>query len=512
MRKLRVVLNYPFKKIPSIYRSYRRLRPRNQIIVAVLTLILLISIVLLLQPKSDAGNELSYERAVTVESIAVLQGGEGSVTGIGTVRSVTEANILAQSSGTVTRVNTNIGGNVGAGAILAELENASERASVLQAEGVYDAAVSNRENNSTDIVTTVKNVYQSSFTTLDTSIENYVDLFYGNPTAYGPDLLIFADSDTSIDLARARNDVRDRMNVWRSHISKAEFGNPRALLTEAESTIIFVSEFLIDLAKEATNSNSGATTAQLAGLTTARETVASLTSTITSTKDAYEAQESTGVTQEISAADAQVKQALGTLRLAQANLEKTMVRAPIGGTVNFLPIRVGDYVSNLTHVATVAQNGALEIVAYVAESARNVAVPGEKVLIEGEFEGVITLVSPALNPTTKQIEVHVALSASPNSTRTLVNGESVQISFLSAAPVETPTGPTLLPLKSVKLRTNDRVVFTVDSENRIVAIPVQTGVVRGDKIEILTTLPFDLRIVTDARGLVEGERVEVLTP
>ena len=67
----------------------------------------------------------------------------------------------------------------------------------------------------------------------------------------------------------------------------------------------------------------------------------------------------------------------------------------------------------------------------------------------------------------------------------------------------------MLPLASVKLRANDRVVFTVDSEGRIVGNPVTIGNVHGDRIEVLSGVSSDMRIVTDARGLAEGEKVRI---
>jgi hypothetical protein len=38
---------------------------------------------------------------------------------------------------------------------------------------------------------------------------------------------------------------------------------------------------------------------------------------------------------------------------------------------------------------------------------------------------------------------------------------------------------------------------------------VTIGDVRGDRLEVMTDLPDDARIVTDARGLSEGQAVNV---
>jgi hypothetical protein len=133
-----------------------------------------------------------------------------------------------------------------------------------------------------------------------------------------------------------------------------------------------------------------------------------------------------------------------------------------------------------------------------------------KVVVEDDAAGVITSIAPALDPVTKQIEVHVAV----NGANDLVNGQSVHIAFPSAPkPSENaPTGPVLLPLTTLKLTPSARVVFSRGEDGRLIAHAVDIGQVRGDRIEILTPLPADLRIVSDARGLSEGQKVNLATP
>jgi hypothetical protein len=102
--------------------------------------------------------------------------------------------------------------------------------------------------------------------------------------------------------------------------------------------------------------------------------------------------------------------------------------------------------------------------------------------------------------------VHVALTG----TSALVNGQSVRINLPNTAPATNSTaGPLLLPLTALKLTPSARVVFSVNEEGRLVAHEVTIGDVRGDRIEIQTSLPADLEIVTDARGFSEGQKVAV---
>ncbi|HRH55931.1 MAG TPA: HlyD family efflux transporter periplasmic adaptor subunit [Candidatus Paceibacterota bacterium] len=505
VKRVRAFISHVPARSRALWTRYRGLKRWQQIAIAVLLAVLVIGGTALAR-SGGAPAEIADGRMVTLATVGELSGTGGSVDLIGSVRSITEANILAKNGGTVTSVRVRLGGSVPAGSVIAELENAAERASVLQAEGAYDAAVAARNAQSLpDTQDSARDVYRSVYTSLDTTIENDIDTFFGGPTPSGPNLLIYPDYATANELSRERARIEGLMDTYESNLVTASSRSPQALLDEAESTTRQVQTFLNRIAESANQRNSRVTAEQTAALATARVSVNSTLSTIASARSGLRS----GSVSATAGADASVKQALGSLRAAQANLERTVVRAPIGGTVNFLPIRVGDYVTPMQHVATVAQNGALEIVAYISEDKQDLVVAGGSVMIDGAYTGIITSVSPALDPVTKQIEVRVAVTGATD----LVNGQSVHISLPDLAPaeVEAPeaAGPLLLPLSAVKLRAGDRIVFSVGEDSRLVAHPVTVGEVRGDRIEVTTDLATDLRIVADARGLAEGEEVRV---
>lgn len=504
LKRARAFFNQGISRSKALWMRYRSLRGWQQIVLALVLAALLIGGLVLARGGSP-DTSLNQYRTVTLASIGELSGNGSSVGLIGTVRSITEANILAQTSGTVRAVHASLGSKVPAGFVIAELENAAERAVVLQAEGSYEAALAARSAQSLpDAKTAARDTYRTAFTTLDSVLENSVDTFFGGPTPVGPDLLFNADTDDESRLSRERSRINARMNAWESALSSAETRTPETLLEEADAEARGIATFLNDLAAVANRNNSTASDTQLAALATARASVNTVIGTIATSRASLR----TGSVSATLGADASVKQALGALRGAQANLERTVVRAPLAGTLNFLPIRVGEYVTSFTHVATVAQNGALEIVAYVSEDHRDLLAAGGTVTVEETYKGVLTSIAPALDPITKQIEVHVAVTDASN----LVNGQSVRISLPDILPKKTtaqPSGPLLLPLSSVKLRASDRIIFEVGEDSRLIARPVEVGDVRGDRIEIRTPLPTELRIVADARGLSEGEQVTV---
>jgi RND family efflux transporter MFP subunit len=478
--------------------------------------------------------DASQDRTVTLASVGQLSGSGTGSSIVGTVRSVTQADLLAESGGTVRSVNTTLGARVPAGFVIADLDNASQAAAVLQAEGAYESAVAarnitslqsgNTQSSFAEAQNQARATYQTAFTTLDTALTTQVDTLYGAQTPIGPQLLISSPS-SNIELTRTRQALKERMDAWRDKLSAAPTTDPTTLLNQASADTQAISDFLVQLAAAASDRESGASPAQTAALAQARATVNGQLSAISGARDAYNAKKTAAAAAgnanseqgtQLAAANASVKTALGALRAAQAAYEKTRVRATIGGTVNYLPIKVGDYVGAFQKVATVANNGALEIVAYVPEDERGTLTVGMKVTVEDNTTGVITQIAPALDPTTKQYEMHVAVDATPN----LVNGQSVRITLPAEAPAPAATNTkaasstpvssvVLLPLTAVKLLPDSRAVFTVGTDGRLVAHTVEIGDIVGDRITVTSGLTPDMRIVTDVRGLSEGQKVQI---
>lgn len=510
---------------------YRARRRWQQIVIAILVAALLIGGVVLAHGGSTPA-DASQTRTVTLETVGELSGGTSGASIVGTVRSVTEADLLAQVGGTVRSVHTKIGASVPAGFVIADLDNASEAAAVLQAEGAYDSAVAarnitglqsgNAQTSFAEAQNEARTAYRSAYTALDTALQTQVDQFFGARTSSGPAILIH--QGPTVGLPQKRDAIDARMKAWHLNFDSADSQDPNTLLSQATTDTQAISDFLNELARAANATDSHVTPAQTAALSAARATVDAQLSALSAARDVYNAKKTAASVAgsgdsesgtQLAASNAGVKSALGSLRAAQAAYEKTRIRATIGGTVNYLPIQVGQYVSAFQHVATVANNGALEIVAYVPQESRDSLSVGMKVSVEGGHDGIVTSIAPALDPTTKQIEVHVAVNSTPD----LVNGQSVRITLPGAdtAKPATSTGTTtpavaartLLPLTAVKLLPDSRAVFTVDEQGRVVAHAVTIGDVVGDRIEVTAGLSPDLRIITDVRGLSEGQKVTI---
>jgi RND family efflux transporter MFP subunit len=438
---------------------------------------------------------------VQVASVADLSSGAGPLVIVGKVTSLSQASILAQTSGELVSLNVAIGDSVAAGQTIGSFENASEKAAVQQAQGAYDAAVAAQSGNSgASTAATARNTYVSAYSTLDTAIQD-IDSLFGAPTPVGPELLIHSATNDPTTLSRERRSVGTEIESWRAALPAATSTDPGILLGEAYATTQDASAFLTDLAQSATSYNSGATSAQLANLATARSAVAGLLSTLSSARDSYRST-SPG-------ASASVEQALGALNGAKANLAKTVVRSPISGTIVSLPVNQGDFVSSFSPVATVSNPHALEIDAYVSADDAKTLAAGGSATIENAVAGTVVSVAPALDPATGKILVKIALTGDASA---LTDGDTVTVSLARAtAPASASSETVTIPLTAAKITPQGPIVFTVSSST-LAAQAITIGTVLGDRVQVTGGLASSTEIVTDARGLADGETVIVDTP
>lgn len=490
-----------------------------------LTIVLIVGVVLISKNNVAAPTVVPQKPVVNLITAAEFAGKQ-ELSLIGTARAFTEAQITSERSGRVTSVNTSLGHVVQAGQVIASLENASERAAVLQAEGVYDAAVASAAQSEVGVdqaetnLTAAKNAavsaFQSSYNTTNNVVLNSIDDFFSSADTKIPGLRIdgrgktaelnaervafqsilsvwqdksntlSADSDLDNELNYAKENVKRTINFLDTFLTIFTQQDSQARYTQAEVDG-FIAEFTS--VKASLLAQQSSIDGVLAGLSTARESLrrAQLAS-------------SGGAT---SAADAQVKQALGMLRAAQANLAKTILRSPISGTVNSLSIKVGDFINSFSLVAVVANNSALEIVTYVSEAERNLIAIGDTVTIEESYQGTVTQIAPAVDKDTRKIEVRIATESND-----IVNGDTVRI-VKSTADEDVTPDKIEVPLSAIKFDVENGFVFKVD-DSKLVAQPVKLGVVRGNSVTVVEGLTTTDKIVEDARGLSSGTEIVVV--
>ncbi|HUX80945.1 MAG TPA: HlyD family efflux transporter periplasmic adaptor subunit [Candidatus Paceibacterota bacterium] len=487
---------------------------------------------------------------VSIATIASLSSATSSLPVTGTVTSVNQATILAQTAGEIVTIRHTLGDHVSAGSVIAEFSNDSQRAGVLQAQGAYEAAqaslasardtgtagssisVSQANQGVQNAENALQNSLQNAITALDDAVHTKADLLFLNPNTTNPQIILTVpDSQLVSTLRQERIQLQ---SVFTTLLSYEK--NPPAALLETQSASLIantavVTQFLNNLttAVNETPPSQTASTAVLAGYATSlaaahSEVTAGLSSLIAA-KSAYDSAVSgsqtatnaaqSGTPNTIAFAEAQVKQALGAYNAALANLEKTIIRSPIDGTIVSFPITTGDYVSNFSPVAIVSNPQALYVDTSVSSSdARTLAV-GNAAVINTNTSGSITFIAPALNPLTNKIEVKIGVHGSATG---LTDGETVPVvlnrTFIPSVSSDSSIASSApsIPIAAVKMTPTGAVVFTVNASSTVMAQAVILGNATGDSVAIMSGVTPDQYIVTDARGLANGQTVIVTNP
>lgn len=478
---------------------------------------------------SDEPVAAAQVRAVAVAPVASFAN-TSLVRLIGTVSSVDQAVIQTEAAGRVTAVPVALGQSVSRGQVIARLENASEYASLLQAEGSYDAAVAAAQ--SSDISVTqamntqmntkndVVNIYRGAYSTVSNIVYNTLDNFYGNPNFSTPGVRVNTGGSTAF-LNTERVAFQTVLPIWREKTNQlTTSGDLYAALAEARTyttrTLTLVDTFIRAIQQgDETEMLDGVSLATYATtLTTARvslnATLASLESAETDLRNAEETvarAQLGGTSGDVSSANAQIKQALGGLKAAQAQYEKTILRSPISGVVNVLDVKTGDFVSSFQKIAEVANNDALEVTTYIGEADRNLLTTNQEVRLGDTDTGVVTTIAPVVNAATGKIEVKIQ-----STSNTLINGDTVVVTLLNQTTEDTKVliQNISVPLTAVKFSADAGLVFTV-ADGVLVSHDVQLGKVLDATIEITAGITPDMVIVVDARGLSAGEAVTVLS-
>ncbi len=491
--------------------------------------VMLIVIIVMLVIKSNSSTDTALEdqspkQLVTVTTPSNYSGSQ-SLSLIGNVRAFTEAVVTSERAGRVVGVNVKLGQQVSAGTILATLDNASERASVLQAEGVYDAAVAasaqsgvgvdEAKNSLRNAQNIAVSTFKSSYNTVNGVVLNSIDTFFSSPNGWVPGLKINGKGNTA-QLNSERVAYQTLLPTWQAKVNTISVDSD--LIVELEyakqntQRTISIVETFISIFNSQNNSN-GYSDAELQAFSTSftnlrssligvQSSIDNALSGLESAADAVRRAELSASGGTTSAADAQIKQALGSLRAAQANLAKTILRTPVSGTVNSLSIRTGDFINSFTPVAIVANNGALEVITYISDIERNLIQKDDKVLIEGKYTGRVTAVAPAVDTVTRKTEVRIATEGSD-----IKNGDTVRITKeVIANAIDNNT--IHIPLTAVKFERENGSVFIV-TDGVLVSQKVTLGTILGSSVEITDGLTADDKFVIDVRGLIPGSEVEV---
>lgn len=462
---------------------------------------------------------ISDLREVALSSVADVSSGE-PITVIGEIRSVSEADVAPDSSGRVVGVYRKIGDFVSAGAIIAEIENSSQKAAVAQADAALDRAksVSTLSGISVDSAgAAAETTRQNAYAAITDSIVRKADeSFYstGNAKTFfvsvtnsqlkytlETDRLAFeailkrhaevrskqfSDSELIVELETLGDEIRTTREFLTNLIAALSGGIPTGSITAAQ----------ID--GYAANANGA-----LSAITALESSINSASAGLRSAKENLTQGKTGGESADIALAQA-------SLSAAKAVLEKTLVRAPISGTINSISLETGNFAAAGVPAVRIVNVSGLEAVAFLSERDLPRITAGSSARISGIADGRVTRVAPALDSNTRKAEIRIAILNTDTGANRFVAGQSATIEL---SPIRKKTDQTIyIPISSVKITPDGAVVFiatNTDGEGKatLESVPVTMGALSGGKVEITSGLSLDNVIVADARGLKDGQEV-----
>jgi len=491
----------------------------------------LVVLMLLQLIKKDAAtetvNEIQQRATVTMMRAADMYADTGAHY-IGTVRAVSEAQITADVSGRITAVPVSLGQEVSAGQIIARLENSVQAASLLQAEGAYETALASQSQGDASVKTaevalvqaetTAANTYRSAYVTVSEILLDMVDIGFNNGDTQRPSLRIAVANSEKYTVLADRAALNSSLEAWQAAISTNSETLTDIAETTTETTTTLVNQLLTAARNEANEGStfSGTTNEDYKdALLTAQAALFNVQNTYaTNQKSIEQATENLKVSRLAnsgaidSVTSASVKQALGVLRTAQANYEKTILRSPIAGTITTLTATPGDYLAAFSSIGLVANNNSFEITLGIPERDITQFVVGQTVRIDEAHSGIVTEIAPGLDPVTQKVQVTISTESAA-----LFNGATVLVALdaTSTSPINSGANAILVPITAVKFTVTDGAIFTITDDNKLVSNPVTLGNINGSVIEILSGITATTTFVADARGLNEGEAVRFIT-
>ncbi len=371
-----------------LQKLYGRFGKRTVWAVAFILGLALVLIVSWLFTGGEGSEEEAKEAVRTVEVLNVSDYQSGALGIAAPTADGRSFVVRAESGGRVDRVGRS--GRVAQGTVIAEIDNAAQRAALLQAEGVYEAALAAARRSDIGVddagaaLTSAKqgavSADQAAFTAWNSVLFNTVDELFSNPRLGNPGVRIDAVG-AATELGAQRVALGQALEVWQRDSARLSADqNSSALISALGQSISRVDQLirlvdgfiaLLPLHKpDAVFSTAelGRLQSSFAGaratLNAQRASLEAAQVSLTRAEENLRGAEIGGTGGAVSAADAQVKQALGAYRAAQNAYNKTVVRAPFAGEISSLNVIVGDFINPGSDVAIIVPDNGAETESY----------------------------------------------------------------------------------------------------------------------------------------------------
>ncbi|HKV48743.1 MAG TPA: efflux RND transporter periplasmic adaptor subunit [Candidatus Acidoferrales bacterium] len=212
---------------------------------------------------------------------------------------------------------------------------------------------------------------------------------------------------------------------------------------------------------------------------------------------------------DLKAAEGQLNAAKGRVTSAQAQLDYARITSPIAGIVTDRPYFAGETVPSGQPIATVMNLSSIVARAHIAQDQASHLKVGDTATISSTgttkpLEGKVTLVSPALDPSSTTVEVWVQ-AANPGDR--LKPGANARVSIVA----QTIQNAIVIPSAALLTETNGSTsVMVIGADNKPKQQDVKVGIRNGDNAQITDGLKPGDRVATTGAYELSTEDPDVL--
>ncbi len=209
-------------------------------------------------------------------------------------------------------------------------------------------------------------------------------------------------------------------------------------------------------------------------------------------------------------AKARAEAAQAVLGAQQLRGRQTTVLAPDSGVISARSATVGAVVANGTELFRLIRQSRLEWRAEVTSAELGRISTGTPVKLRpasgGELQGKVRMIAPSVDPLTRSALVYVDLPVVAGKDSPAKAGMFARGDFQLGE-----NDSLTIPQRSLVVRDGFNYVLRLAPDNRVSQVKVQTGRLSGDRVEIISGLPADARIVVDGAGFLnDGDLVRVV--
>ncbi len=437
---------------------------------------------------APAASDTNLKRIALVD-VASLRNGTSTISTDGVVEAQAQADLKSQISAPIAAIDVSVGSAVAAGQVILELQNSDIRAQLDQVQGQYG---STRDST----IAKITDAYLKADDAVHAKIDQLI-LNTSSPRAQFYSYVV--DPQLGNRIRDGRADLDTVFTAWKKAVNGLGAASTDASIEVAlalsQTGLDKVTALLNDMSTALSSAANVVTSGDLAAINSMQTVITSARSSVSTAKQ--------------NLPSSQVNIAEASVKNLQAQLDKTIIRSPIAGTIAALPLRTGEFAGPGQLLATVVGGPGFQVKAYASGEDLPRLKIGAPASIQNGISGIVTSVAPSVSSVNRKVEVVIRISNPSQSD--LVVGQNVQAVIQADKPASVGGNPLayMLPIQDVKIIPGAAYVFTVDSNSKIVRHDVTLGATRGSFLEVTSGLTDDMKIVSPVYELEEGQEVRV---